>query len=71
MSPKLAVEIEKQLDNGGSVSLKPRDLRKYFDYRARKLLKMSGAAALKRVRAGKCSSNLAWTELTLLAALIK
>ncbi|HTU43277.1 MAG TPA: hypothetical protein VMF10_16330 [Candidatus Aquilonibacter sp.] len=71
MTAQAAAQLEKRLEREGSVSLAPGQAEGLFDARARKLVKMSGKAALKRIRAGKCGSNLAWTELTVLSALLK
>lgn len=50
---------------------KPVELTQYFDTQARTLVRKSGRVALKKIRSGKAGSNLAWTELRLLAALIR
>ena len=71
MSPVVAAQLEKQLEDKGSLSLTRSQIEGFFDCRARKLVRMSGRAALSRIRAGKAGSGSAWTELTLLAGLIR
>ena len=71
MSPVLAAELEQRLEDKGTLSLNQQEFAEFFDFRARKLVGMSGADALGRIRTGTCDSNPAWTELALLSALMK
>jgi len=70
MSPAIAKQLEKRLEDTGTLHLGPNRAMALFDYRARRLVKMSGKDALKRIRAGKCGQNPAWMELTAFAALL-
>jgi len=71
MSPKAAVQLETKLEKDGHIRLTRSDARGLFDHRARKLVRMSGNQALKRIRSGKCGKKIAWTELTLFARLLR
>ena len=71
MTAQAAARLEERLEKEGSLSLTPGQAEDLFDARARKLVKMSGKDALKRIRTGKCGSSLAWTELTVLSAILK
>lgn len=71
MTAQAAAQLERRLEEEGTLSLSPIQAKNLFDARARKLVRMSGKQALKRIRAGKCGSNLAWSELTVLSALLK
>lgn len=71
MAPEAVTQIEEQLEDEGVVSLNDSEVTEFFDSRARRLVNMSGGRALKRIRAGKCGPDLAWSELTLLSALLK
>ena len=71
MTAQAAAQLEQRLEKEGTLSLTSSQAEGLFDARARKLVKMSGKNALKRIRAGKCGSNLAWTELTVLSARLK
>jgi len=55
----------------GLVRLSSADLLRYFDTRARALVRLSGGKALKRIRSGRAGSDLAWTELRLLSTLLR
>jgi hypothetical protein len=61
----------KSQDSNGLVRLSSAGFPKYFDSRARTLVRLSGSKALKRIRSGKAGSNLAWTELRLLSTLFR
>lgn len=71
MSSQQAAQLEQRLEDTGTLSLTQSEAEGLFDHRARKLVKMSGKDALKRIRAGKCGSNLAWEELSVFSALLK
>lgn len=71
MSPKVAAQLEQQLEDNGTLSLNESELKGFFDSRARKLVRMSGEAALERIQSGKCGPNTAWEELALLATLMR
>ena len=60
-----------QQSENGIVRLTRAGLREFFDLQARKNVKMSGRAALRRIRAGRAGSNLAWAELSLLSSLVR
>jgi len=70
MSPATAKQLEQKLEDKGTLHLGRERATALFDYRARKLVRMSGKEALKRIRAGKCGQNPAWMELTAFAALL-
>lgn len=71
MSPEAVAQLEQELEQEGTLSVNRKQLFGLFDARARKLVKMSGELALKRIRAGKCGPEPAWVELSLLASLLK
>jgi hypothetical protein len=71
MSLQEAAQLEQQLEDTGTLSLTQSEAQGLFDYRARKLVRMSGKRALKRIRSGKCGPNLAWAELAVFSALLK
>ncbi len=71
MSPVAAERLEKQLEDTGTLHLGQERAKALFHYRARRLVRMSGKDALKRIRAGRCGKNPAWTELTLFATLLR
>lgn len=71
MSSQEAVQLEHRLEEKGTLSLTQSEAEGLFDHRARRLVGMSGKRALRRIRAGKCGSNLAWEELTVFSALLK
>lgn len=71
MSAAAAAQLEHQLEDTGTLSLTRSQAKGLFDSRARKLVRMSGERALKRIRSGKCGSNPAWMELTVFSALLK
>ena len=64
-------KYESNLAEKGTVKLSHRQAEKLFDAKARKLVRMSGKRALKRIRDGKCGPNLAWTELTLFSIIVR
>jgi hypothetical protein len=64
-------KYEIALEKRGSVKLSRKQAEVVFDARARKLVKMSGKRALKRIRKGKCGPDLAWSELTLFATAMR
>jgi len=70
MSPSTATALEQRLETDGVLSLNQSELDGFFDFQARKLVHLSGDAALRRIRAGRAGSSLAWTELTLLSSLM-
>jgi hypothetical protein len=71
MSPEALAQLEQELEQEGTLFVTRKQLLGLFDSRARKLVNMSGEAALQRIRGGKCSPNAAWTELSLLASLLR
>jgi len=73
MSPAALAELEQLLEQKGSVSLDDTQLHELFDFRARKLVGMSGPEALVYIREGKSDSaaDPAWTELMLFSTLMK
>lgn len=70
MSPAAAKELESELEAKGTLRLSKTQAVALFDYRARKLVRLSGTEALKRIRAGKCGKNPAWMELTVFSSLL-
>ena len=58
-----------QKERNGVLHLSRTEFRDFFDTQARNTVNLSGEAALKRIKAGRTDSGLAWTELVLLAAL--
>lgn len=70
MSPVAAQKLEKKLEDTGTLHLGRERAMALFNYRARKLVRLSGREALKRIRTGKCGQNPAWMELTAFAALL-
>jgi hypothetical protein len=54
-----------------TVKLSRKEAKEVFDARARKLVRMSGEKALKKIKKGKCGPNLAWSELILFASLVQ
>jgi hypothetical protein len=71
MSPVVAERLEKQLEDTGTLHLSRDKAKALFDYRARKLVNMSGKDALKRIRGGKYRLNGAWMELASFASLFQ
>jgi hypothetical protein len=71
MSPQALAAIEDKLGTKGSVSLNKDKFEQFFDAKARQLVKLSGKDALRRIRSGKAGLDLAWTELKLLAPLLR
>lgn len=71
MSPQALAAIEDKLESEGFVSMDKVAFDGFFDAQARKLVNLSGEDALKTLRAGKSNGDLAWTELTLLASLMR
>jgi hypothetical protein len=61
----------KHPDTNGEVRLNHAEFWAFFDTQARNILGLSGDTALKRIRAGKAGSNLAWTDLVLLSSLLR
>lgn len=70
MCSAVASPSKKKSDANGEVRLAPNEFRDFFNLQARKTVGVSGKEALRRIRRGKCGSSLAWTELTLLSALL-
>jgi hypothetical protein len=64
-------KYESAVNSRVAVKLSRKQAEEVFDARARKLVKMSGKKALKRIRNGKCGPNLGWSELTLFSSLIR
>jgi hypothetical protein len=71
MSPQTLAAIEDKLGTDGSVSLSKEKFEQFFDAKARKLVKLSGKDALKKIESGKAGLDLRWTELKLLAPLLR
>ena len=70
MSSAEARSLEKQLGDTGTLRVSHEEAKALFHFRARKLVRMSGTEALKRIRAGKCGQSPAWMELTAFATLL-
>jgi hypothetical protein len=70
MSPATAQQLEEELEDKGTLRLSKNKAAALFDYRARKLVRLSGKDALKRIRTGKCGKNPAWMELTVFSTLL-
>jgi hypothetical protein len=60
----------KDAEPNGVVRLNEKEFLEFFDLQARNNVQMSGIEALKRICAGRAGSDLAWTELVLLATLL-
>jgi hypothetical protein len=71
MSPQALAAIEDKLESEGFVSMDKVAFDGFFDSQARKLVNLSGEDALKTIRTGNANGDLAWTELTLLASLMR
>ena len=71
MSPQALAAIEDKLESEGFVSMDKAAFESFFDAQARKLVNLPGADALTRIRSGKINSDLAWTELSLFASLLR
>jgi hypothetical protein len=71
MSPQVLAALEDKLESQGFVSMNEAAFQGFFVTQARKLVRLSGKDALKKIRAGKAGNDLAWTELTLLVTLIR
>jgi hypothetical protein len=68
--PSAASSKAKHTDNG-TVCLSRREFHDYFDQQARRTVRLSGKKALRRIRAGRAGSSLAWSELSLLSTLLR
>jgi hypothetical protein len=69
-SVNLRMPERKRPKTNGVVRLSESEFLEFFDRQARHNLNMSGIEAMKRIRAGRAGSNLAWTELVLLSTLL-
>ena len=70
MSPATAQQLEEELEDKGTLRLSKNKAAALFDYRSRRLVRLSGTEALKRIRAAKCGKNPAWMELIVFSSLL-
>jgi hypothetical protein len=66
-----ARKLERKLEEKGSLRISHDTAEALFDSRARRLVRLSGNEAKKRIRSGKCGKNQNWTELISFASLLK
>jgi hypothetical protein len=70
MSPLVAEQLENQLESEGSLTLSESEIAGLFDYRARRLVGLSGVEALDKIRSGGVVDSPEWDELAHFAALM-
>jgi len=71
MSPQIAEQLENELEREGTLTLTESEIAGLFDYRARRLIGISGAEALEKIRSGSAIDSPEWDELSHFAALIR
>lgn len=65
-----SASMEEQLETTGKLTLEVAEFLELFDFRARRMVHMSGQKTLDRIRKGMAGPGPEWTELALLATLI-